>query len=506
MNRNELQSRWWTILACGILLALGAQPLLAGGPAGMLEEGQQLFERKFAAGEGAAGGDGLGPVFNHVSCAACHLQARVGGGGPIDVNAVILTAQLAGARPDRRTLLTSLRELHPGFVTADNKIMPNVLLHRFGTDRAYARFLSDLGGPAVPLSPTAAEQDELVRTLAEQPLPTAKTVAPIKLTLGHRNTTALFGAGLIDQIPDSVLHAQAAAQARLGEVSGRVPPIGGERVGRFGWRGQTERLHDFVLGACANELGLEVPGTPQPQDPLQPGYRPEGLDLTAAQCASLTAFVSSLPAPQLALPDDEDRLAVVRRGQTVFRTVGCASCHVERVGPLGDFYSDLLLHDMGQGLADPLLAAPAVALVKQEPLQHGEELLLAGGTTAVSSQPRIPQPPLPSRGYYGESSASSFSLLGEEGPPTTIVIDRKAGLKKEFRAVVSPLDQEWRTPPLWGVADSAPYLHDGRAATLIEAIALHGGEADACTKRYFASPAGDRLALLEFLSCLRAPK
>jgi CxxC motif-containing protein (DUF1111 family) len=48
-------------------------------------------------------------------------------------------------------------------------------------------------------------------------------------------------------------------------------------------------------------------------------------------------------------------------------------------------------------------------------------------------------------------------------------------------------------------------LHDGRAATVIEAIALHGGEAEACTKRYLGLPAGDRLAMLTFLECLRAP-
>ena len=45
---------------------------------------------------------------------------------------------------------------------------------------------------------------------------------------------------------------------------------------------------------------------------------------------------------------------------------------------------------------------------------------------------------------------------------------------------------EWRTTPLWGVAASAPYLHDGRAPTLNEAILLHGGEAELTSKRYTA--------------------
>ena len=35
---------------------------------------------------------------------------------------------------------------------------------------------------------------------------------------------------------------------------------------------------------------------------------------------------------------------------------------------------------------------------------------------------------------------------------------------------------EWRTPPLWGFRDSAPYLHDGRAQDLAQAVALHGGQ------------------------------
>ena len=48
----------------------------------------------------------------------------------------------------------------------------------------------------------------------------------------------------------------------------------------------------------------------------------------------------------------------------------------------------------------------------------------------------------------------------------------------------SPHPGEWRTPPLWGVADSAPYLHDGRAKTLEEAITMHGGQGARSAKNY----------------------
>jgi CxxC motif-containing protein (DUF1111 family) len=58
---------------------------------------------------------------------------------------------------------------------------------------------------------------------------------------------------------------------------------------------------------------------------------------------------------------------------------------------------------------------------------------------------------------------------------------------------------DWRTPPLWGVAESAPYLHDGRASTLDEAIQLHGGEAAPTSERYTKLARADRQALIAFL-------
>jgi CxxC motif-containing protein (DUF1111 family) len=67
------------------------------------------------------------------------------------------------------------------------------------------------------------------------------------------------------------------------------------------------------------------------------------------------------------------------------------------------------------------------------------------------------------------------------------------------------LADEWRTPPLWGVADSAPYLHDGRAATLEEAIRLHGGQAAEAARRFTELGLGDQDRLIAFLKSLRAP-
>ena len=65
--------------------------------------------------------------------------------------------------------------------------------------------------------------------------------------------------------------------------------------------------------------------------------------------------------------------------------------------------------------------------------------------------------------------------------------------------------QEWRTPPLWGFRDSGPYLHDGRAATLEEAVALHGGEAARSARDFFALRPLERQQIAAFLKTLVAP-
>ena len=79
-------------------------------------------------------------------------------------------------------------------------------------------------------------------------------------------------------------------------------------------------------------------------------------------------------------------------------------------------------------------------------------------------------------------------------PDETIVFAAPAVVAGAIRVTPQPAKKptgpatrfEWRTPPLWGVRDSGPYLHDGRAATLDQAIAFHNGEAAATARRYFA--------------------
>ncbi len=64
---------------------------------------------------------------------------------------------------------------------------------------------------------------------------------------------------------------------------------------------------------------------------------------------------------------------------------------------------------------------------------------------------------------------------------------------------------EWKTPPLWGVADTAPYFHDGESPTLLSAIQRHGGDARNVTDRWLRLSHEDRGAIIAFLRTLRAP-
>jgi CxxC motif-containing protein (DUF1111 family) len=68
-----------------------------------------------------------------------------------------------------------------------------------------------------------------------------------------------------------------------------------------------------------------------------------------------------------------------------------------------------------------------------------------------------------------------------------------------------PQPDEWKTPPLWGVADSAPYFHDGGSATLEQAVFRHGGDARIVTKAFEALSGDDQDALISFLKSLKAP-
>jgi len=105
---------------------------------------------------------------------------------------------------------------------------------------------------------------------------------------------------------------------------------------------------------------------------------------------------------------------------------------------------------------------------------------------------------------------AKFDTNGQGGVIVPLFADLKrhdmgAGLAEDFARASDQRNREFTTARLWGIADTAPYLHDGRATTLTEAILFHGGEAQAARDAFDALGDTDKVDLLEFLRSLRTP-
>jgi CxxC motif-containing protein (DUF1111 family) len=317
------------------------------------------------------------------------------------------------------------------------------------------------GAGAVDRAAMAIQQARATVRAVAGPIGTQVPASGASLVRSQRNPTALFGAGRIEAIPEAAL--LAAAQKKypaFPEVQGRVSRLKDGRIGRFGWKAQTASLRDFTLTACAVELGLEVEGQPQAIIPQAPRYKAAGKDMTDRECDALIAFVGSLPAPAARVPVGATESEAIKAGREVFARIGCAACHSPRLGEVEGIYSDLLLHDMGQDLADAGAYSP--------------------GDDFGDGDPEPLTPPVAADGRPAPKAAAA-------------------------KAIVGARRQEWRTPPLWGVRDSGPYLHDGRAETIEQAVALHGGQGEPSAQRYFKLSPKERQQLQTFLKSLVAP-
>lgn len=427
------------VLVFGFAILAGQIGSADAAAAGSIDRGEKLFRHVWENHDLVAGpGDGLGPMYNERSCIACHYLGGAGGAGPNLKNVDILTAAPPKDARQVPALLSRLARVHRGFGRGTS-----VVLHRFSTDEDYLPFREALLAAPAKSKPkargalaVAAKQRKSPQ--ADDPVQAFSRLG-VELFLSHRNTTPLFGAHLIDRISDNDIKETGIALS-LGH-----PGISGRFVGRFGWRGQVAGLRNFVLGACAVEIGLHNSTQAQAASPLRGALQNLEPDLTPTYCDDLVAYVASLERPGRMQPADSQQAVFIFHGEGLFDTVGCAACHVRKLGDVDELYSDLLLHDMGTRLEDPASAA-----------------------TFASSE------------YYG--------------PPPDLTSPFAAERRRE-----------WKTPPLWGLHDSKPYLHDGRAATIEEAIGWHSGEASQSLNRYLALSVDDRRHVLLFLDALRAP-
>ena len=167
----------------------------------------------------------------------------------------------------------------------------------------------------------------------------AVTKRPLPRQVFRRRPPSLFGLGLLETISAAALAEIADPDDRDRDgISGRLP----RESGRFGWKARFPTLRQAVAAAFVNELGLTNPVFGADAHGITP-------ELSDGLLDAVTTFVRELPAP---IPTSS---SAVEPGRATFRAIGCATCHREqlpsRTGPVAA-YTDLLLHDMGQALAD----------------------------------------------------------------------------------------------------------------------------------------------------------
>lgn len=225
----------------------------------------------------------------------------------------------------------------------------------------------------------------------------------------------------------------------------------------FGRKGDLETIRDFDLDALRFHFGIEpVEIVGRDVDGDGDGVVNE---IGIGAVSALEIFNVTLPRPIQTPPSQ-----AARRGSRLFVGLGCADCH------------------------RPLLRTRSARLELSLPAADGGEIEPHYVVDLRADAPGF----APAHG--GGVRVPLFADLKRH--------DMGDGMAESFG---SDLDRVFTTARLWGVADTAPYLHDGRATTLGEAILLHGGEARDARDGYAALSEGERKELLDFLRTLRTP-
>lgn len=192
---------------------------------------------------------------------------------------------------------------------------------------------------------------------------------PGDILVSARVAPPVFGLGLLEAVSEETLTQVALAQQRIG-YGGRLNRVWDEqaqthRPGRFGWKATQPTIMQQAAAAFLADIGVTTPLYPEQNCPLpqvacraQPA--PSGPEQNQPAFDALVFHLRALSAPARRHPDDP----TVIRGEALFERAHCAVCHLPELRT-GDYpplpqianrvirpYTDLLLHDMGEGLAD----------------------------------------------------------------------------------------------------------------------------------------------------------
>ncbi len=336
--------------------------------------GNALFKKLWvSAPSSTQASDGLGPLFNARSCMSCHVNDGRGKPPEGGVSTTSMFLRLA------RTPKTSDEE--KAIADAEAVNFP---------DPVYGHQLQDLAVPGLaaegrmkisytekPVTLAGGEVVSLrapsysVTDLAYGPLDPATTISP-------RVAPAMIGLGLIEAIPAADILAHADPDDRDGDgISGKAAIVrdhltGQIALGRFGWKAQNATVRDQSADAFSNDIGISTPDRPDAHGDcteaetkcrkMPTGVQKRlGNEEAPGPVLDLVTFYSA----NLAVPARRKAsFADTLRGKQLFYQSGCASCHVPKFVTRRDTaekaqsfqliwpYSDFLLHDMGDGLAD----------------------------------------------------------------------------------------------------------------------------------------------------------
>lgn len=312
--------------------------------------GNALFRDNWVVAPASTDGrDGLGPLFNANSCSACHPND--GRGRP---------PERAGDVGLGMVVFISPRD-------ADGE--PHA---------AYGAQLQDQGIPGtapevrITLAPRASRGEyrdgspwELLSWVPGFAEPAYGPIDDVRASI--RIGPQLIGAGLLEAVPDAAIVASEDPDDRDGDgISGRAHRLpGGEGIGRFGWKATQPNLEGQVAAALHEDMGLTSPRHPAesltaPERAVIRAASGGSPEVDAAKVGRLAHYCRTLAVPA----QRREAESTIDRGASLFLSLGCASCHspalrtgdsspIERLrNVVFHPYTDLLLHDMGDGLAD----------------------------------------------------------------------------------------------------------------------------------------------------------
>ncbi|GAB2190329.1 di-heme oxidoredictase family protein [Sessilibacter sp. MAH2] len=222
--------------------------------------------------------------------------------------------------------------------------------------------------------------------------------------------------------------------------------------------GAEPNLRSFVVGAMEQHFGIQAEerfGIDGDGDGVE-------RELTVGDVTATAIFQAALPIPTQVLPKEKAARRAVFAGEKTFSQIGCASCHTPEMT-----------------IENPVFQQPA----------PGTDFVATLDLTRESFFPRL------NRNRDGSATVKIFSDLKRH--------DMGEALEEPLLQVDRASTRHFVTSALWGVASTGPWLHDGRATTLTDAILLHGGEAQAASAAFEALDAEEQAEVIEFLKSLQ---